>query len=140
MLRAARSDQRVLSIALPAMLHYATLLCGGAAAIMSGLAVAAAALSLFHNHDATVLILVWNLGATVLITGHGTLFGRDGRTYEHVVALRAVTSSEGMTADFYPFDMGFIGRVATRIVNKVKGVSRVVYDITSKPPGTIEWE
>jgi GMP synthase (glutamine-hydrolysing) len=64
----------------------------------------------------------------------------DFRTYEHVVGLRAVTSTDGMTADFYPFDMAFIGRVATRIINEVKGVNRVVYDVTSKPPGTIEWE
>ena len=64
----------------------------------------------------------------------------DHRTYEHVVGLRAVTSTDGMTADFYPFDMAFLGRVATRIINEVKGVNRVVYDVTSKPPGTIEWE
>src|SRR5712691_8519169 len=64
----------------------------------------------------------------------------DFRTYDSVVALRAVTSTDGMTADFYAFDMGFIGRVATRIINEVKGVNRVVYDVTSKPPGTIEWE
>jgi GMP synthase (glutamine-hydrolysing) len=64
----------------------------------------------------------------------------DGRTYDRVLALRAVTSVDGMTADFYPFDMGFLGRAATRIINEVKGVSRVVYDVTSKPPGTIEWE
>ncbi len=64
----------------------------------------------------------------------------DGRTYDRVLALRAVTSVDGMTADFYPFDIAFLGRVATRIVNEVKGVSRVVYDVTSKPPGTIEWE
>jgi GMP synthase (glutamine-hydrolysing) len=64
----------------------------------------------------------------------------DGRTYDRVLALRAVTSVDGMTADFYPFDMAFLGKVATRIVNEVKGVSRVVYDVTSKPPGTIEWE
>ena len=64
----------------------------------------------------------------------------DGRTYDHVCALRAVTSVDGMTADFYPFDMAFLGRVATRIINEVKGINRVVYDITSKPPGTIEWE
>jgi GMP synthase (glutamine-hydrolysing) len=63
----------------------------------------------------------------------------DFRTYEHVVGLRAVTSTDGMTVDFYPFDMKFIGRVATRIINEVKGVNRVVYDVTSKP-GTIEWE
>ena len=65
---------------------------------------------------------------------------RDYRTYDYVVGLRAVTSSDGMTADFYPFDMKFIAHVATRIVNEVKGVNRVVYDVTSKPPGTIEWE
>jgi len=64
----------------------------------------------------------------------------DFRTYDFVVGLRAVSSTDGMTADFYPFDMDFLGTVATRIVNEVKGVNRVVYDITSKPPGTIEWE
>ena len=62
----------------------------------------------------------------------------DGRTYDRVLALRAVTSVDGMTADFYPFDMNFLGRAATRIINEVKGVSRVVYDVTSKPPGTID--
>jgi GMP synthase (glutamine-hydrolysing) len=64
----------------------------------------------------------------------------DGRTYEHVCALRAVTSSDGMTADFFPYSMDFLGRAATRIINEVRGVNRVVYDVTSKPPGTIEWE
>jgi GMP synthase (glutamine-hydrolysing) len=64
----------------------------------------------------------------------------DGRTYEYVVGLRAVTSTDGMTADFYPFEMKFLGETATRIINEVKGVNRVVYDVTSKPPGTIEWE
>ena len=64
----------------------------------------------------------------------------DGRTYDFVVGLRAVTSTDGMTADFFAFDMAFLGRVATRIINEVKGVNRVVYDVTSKPPGTIEWE
>src|ERR1700744_1934292 len=64
----------------------------------------------------------------------------DGRTYEYVVGLRAVTSTDGMTADFYSFDMKFLGETATRIINEVKGVNRVVYDVTSKPPGTIEWE
>jgi GMP synthase (glutamine-hydrolysing) len=64
----------------------------------------------------------------------------DGRTYESVCALRAVTSTDGMTADVYPFDMGFLTRTASRIVNEVRGINRVTYDITSKPPGTIEWE
>ena len=64
----------------------------------------------------------------------------DGRTHDHVVALRAVTSSDGMTADWYHFESKFLARVSSRICNEVKGVSRVVYDISSKPPATIEWE
>jgi GMP synthase (glutamine-hydrolysing) len=64
----------------------------------------------------------------------------DLRTYENACALRAVTSLDGMTADFFPFDQAFLGRVASRIVNEVRGINRVVYDVTSKPPGTIEWE
>ena len=60
--------------------------------------------------------------------------------YEFVCALRAVTSVDGMTADFFPYDMNFLGRAATRIINEVRGINRVVYDVTSKPPGTIEWE
>ena len=64
----------------------------------------------------------------------------DERRYESVLALRAVTSTDGMTADFYGFDNDFLGNVATRIVNEVNGIARVVYDVTSKPPGTIEWE
>jgi GMP synthase (glutamine-hydrolysing) len=82
---------------------------------------------------------IWQAFAVLLPVKTVGVMG-DGRTYDHVVALRAVTSTDGMTADFYPFDMGFIGRVATRIINEVKGVNRVVYDVTSKPPGTIEWE
>ncbi|MBL7689610.1 MAG: glutamine-hydrolyzing GMP synthase, partial [Bdellovibrionaceae bacterium] len=64
----------------------------------------------------------------------------DGRTYERVVALRAVTSTDGMTADWYPFEFTFMREVSNRITNQVRGVNRVVYDVTSKPPGTIEWE
>ena len=64
----------------------------------------------------------------------------DGRTYDQACALRAVTSTDGMTADYFPFDHGFLGTVATRIINEVPGINRVTYDITSKPPGTIEWE
>jgi GMP synthase (glutamine-hydrolysing) len=64
----------------------------------------------------------------------------DDRTYDQVCALRAVTSTGGMTADFFPFPHEVLGRVATRIINEVNGINRVVYDVTSKPPGTIEWE
>ncbi|MBC7395847.1 MAG: glutamine-hydrolyzing GMP synthase [Bdellovibrionales bacterium] len=64
----------------------------------------------------------------------------DGRTHANVIALRAVTSIDGMTADFYPFSLEFLGRVSTRICNEVRGVNRITYDITSKPPATIEWE
>ncbi|MEZ5756851.1 MAG: glutamine-hydrolyzing GMP synthase [Emcibacteraceae bacterium] len=64
----------------------------------------------------------------------------DARTYEYVCALRAVTSTDGMTADYYPYSHEFLGHVSTRIINEVRGINRVVYDITSKPPGTIEWE
>jgi GMP synthase (glutamine-hydrolysing) len=82
---------------------------------------------------------IWQAFAVLLPVRTVGVMG-DFRTYDYVVGLRAVTSTDGMTADFYPFDMGFIGKVATRIVNEVKGVNRVVYDVTSKPPGTIEWE
>ncbi|WGR63646.1 glutamine-hydrolyzing GMP synthase (plasmid) [Paracoccus ferrooxidans] len=64
----------------------------------------------------------------------------DGRTYDYACALRAVTSVDGMTADYYPFSHQFLGETATRIINEVKGINRCTYDITSKPPGTIEWE
>ncbi|MGR3495857.1 glutamine-hydrolyzing GMP synthase [Citreimonas sp.] len=64
----------------------------------------------------------------------------DGRTYDFACALRAVTSVDGMTADYYPFSHDFLGETATRIINEVRGINRVTYDITSKPPGTIEWE
>ncbi len=64
----------------------------------------------------------------------------DSRTYEYVCALRAVTSQDGMTADYYPYRHDFLGRVSGRIINEVRGINRVTYDVTSKPPGTIEWE
>jgi GMP synthase (glutamine-hydrolysing) len=82
---------------------------------------------------------IWQAFAVLLPVRTVGVMG-DGRSYDQVLALRAVTSVDGMTADFYPFDMGFLGRVATRIINEVRGVNRVVYDVTSKPPGTIEWE
>ncbi len=82
---------------------------------------------------------IWQAFAVILPVKTVGVMG-DGRTYDYVVGLRAVTATDGMTADFYPFDMKFLGHVATRIINEVKGVNRVVYDVTSKPPGTIEWE
>jgi GMP synthase (glutamine-hydrolysing) len=82
---------------------------------------------------------IWQAFAVLLPVRTVGVMG-DGRTYDRVLALRAVTSTDGMTADFFPFSMDFLGRAATRIINEVKGVNRVVYDVTSKPPGTIEWE
>ncbi|WP_018185006.1 glutamine-hydrolyzing GMP synthase [Kaistia granuli] len=82
---------------------------------------------------------IWQAFAVLLPVQTVGVMG-DGRTYDSVLALRAVTSVDGMTADFFPYDMNFLGRAATRIINEVKGVNRVVYDVTSKPPGTIEWE
>jgi GMP synthase (glutamine-hydrolysing) len=82
---------------------------------------------------------IWQAFAVLLPVQTVGVMG-DGRTYEFVCALRAVTSVDGMTADFYHYDMNFLGRAATRIINEVRGINRVVYDVTSKPPGTIEWE
>jgi GMP synthase (glutamine-hydrolysing) len=82
---------------------------------------------------------IWQAFAVILPVKTVGVMG-DGRTYEYACALRAVTSVDGMTADFFPYDMDFLGRTATRIINEVRGINRVVYDVTSKPPGTIEWE
>ena len=82
---------------------------------------------------------IWQAFAVLLPVRTVGVMG-DGRTYDQACALRAVTSTDGMTADYYPFDHAFLGRVANRIINEVRGINRVTYDITSKPPGTIEWE
>ncbi|MDY0029101.1 MAG: glutamine-hydrolyzing GMP synthase [Pseudobdellovibrionaceae bacterium] len=83
--------------------------------------------------------IIWQAFAVLLPVKTVGVMG-DDRTYDHVCALRAVTSTDGMTADYYHYDHEFLGRVANRIINEVRGINRVVYDITSKPPGTIEWE
>ncbi len=82
---------------------------------------------------------IWQAFAVLLPVQTVGVMG-DARTYDNVCALRAVTSTDGMTADYYPYNHEFLGRTANRIINEVRGINRVVYDITSKPPGTIEWE
>lgn len=82
---------------------------------------------------------IWQAFAVLLPVRTVGVMG-DSRSYDYALALRAVTSTDGMTADFYPFDMALLGRIANRIINEVKGINRVTYDVTSKPPGTIEWE
>ena len=82
---------------------------------------------------------IWQAFAAILPVRTVGVMG-DGRTYDYACTLRAVTSVDGMTADYYPFNHEFLGETATRIINEVEGINRVTYDITSKPPGTIEWE
>ena len=82
---------------------------------------------------------IWQAFAVLLPVRTVGVMG-DARSYDQVCALRAVTSTDGMTADYYPYEHAFLSRTANRIINEVRGINRVVYDITSKPPGTIEWE
>ena len=82
---------------------------------------------------------IWQAFAVLLPVRTVGVMG-DARTYDYACALRAVTSTDGMTADYYDFSHEFLGHAARRIINEVRGINRVVYDITSKPPGTIEWE
>jgi GMP synthase (glutamine-hydrolysing) len=82
---------------------------------------------------------IWQAFAVLLPVKTVGVMG-DARTYDYALALRAVTSTDGMTADYYHFSHDFLSRTANRIINEVRGINRVVYDITSKPPGTIEWE
>jgi GMP synthase (glutamine-hydrolysing) len=82
---------------------------------------------------------IWQAFAVLLPIKTVGVMG-DGRSYDYVCALRAVTSTDGMTAESYPFEHDFLTRTCTRIINEVRGINRVVYDVTSKPPGTIEWE
>ena len=90
-------------------------------------------------HKANLYDKIWQAFAVLMPVKTVGVMG-DNRSYEQVCGLRAVTSLDGMTADFYPFSGEFLSRVSTRIINEVKGINRVVYDTTSKPPGTIEWE
>ena len=97
------------------------------------------ALYLEEIREAGLYDEIWQAFAVLLPVRSVGVMG-DERTYEFVLGLRAVTSTDGMTADWYPFPHEVLARISSRIINQVKGINRVVYDISSKPPATIEWE
>jgi GMP synthase (glutamine-hydrolysing) len=97
------------------------------------------ALYLEEIREAGLYDEIWQAFAVLLPVRSVGVLG-DERTYENVLGLRAVTSTDGMTADWYPFPHEVLARISTRVINQVPGINRVVYDISSKPPATIEWE
>jgi GMP synthase (glutamine-hydrolysing) len=97
------------------------------------------AIYLEEIRDAGLYDQIWQAFAVLLPVRSVGVMG-DYRTYENVAALRAVTSTDGMTADWFEFPHDVLGRISNRIINEVRGINRVVYDVSSKPPATIEWE
>ena len=100
---------------------------------------AADALYLEGIREAGLYDEIWQAFAVLLPVRSVGVMG-DERTYEYVLGLRAVTSTDGMTADWFHFPHDELGRISNRIINQIKGINRVVYDVSSKPPATIEWE
>ncbi len=100
---------------------------------------AADAIYLEEIREAGLYDEIWQAFSVLLPVRSVGVMG-DERTYDNVLGLRAVTSTDGMTADWYPFPYEVLGRISNRIINQVKGINRVVYDVSSKPPATIEWE